>query len=86
MYLTSSRYEEYTDTGKDNLPTVIGVRKETDETPFVAYITTSGDSFDRIANSLFSDPLRWWEIADINQHVPFPEELPPGMTLRVPSS
>lgn len=84
MYLSTSRYEDYTDTTKDALPVAIGTRKDTEDVNFTTYVTVAGDSFDRIANRVFSDPMRWWEIADINQHVPFPESIPVGTTLRIP--
>lgn len=84
MYLSSSRYENCTDTTADGTAVAIGVRKETNDVAYSVYVTVEGDSFDRIAQRMFADPLRWWEIADINQHVPFPESLPAGTTLRVP--
>lgn len=84
MYLSTSRYEEYTDEGKDDLPVVIGVRKETVDTSYTLYTTTFGDTFARISYQVFGDPLRWWEIADINPEVAFPGEISPGTVLRIP--
>lgn len=84
MYLTSSRYEEYIDTTKGDTPVVIGTPKDREDVAFSTYTTSSGDSFERIAYRVFSDPLRWWEIAEINQHVPFPEGIPVGTALRIP--
>lgn len=84
-YMATSRYEELTDASADGVTVVIGVRKETSSTLFTTYMARYGDTFDRIAARIFGDPTRWWEVADINPHVPFPEDIPAGTVLRVPT-
>jgi len=43
-----------------------------------------GDTFDRIAYRTLFDSERYWEIADLNPHVPFPDEIPVGTLIRIP--
>jgi hypothetical protein len=87
MYLSNSRYQEATSQG-DKAAVAIGVRKGTmlPDTIFTPYITSVGDTFDSLAYGIFGDPLRWWEIADINPEIAFPGEIPAGTILRVPRS
>lgn len=86
MYLSNSRYDLFTDTSKGALPVVIGDLKDSSGTEYTLYYTSAGDTFDRIAYEVFGDPMVWWEIANINPHVKFPEEIPVGTTLRIPRS
>lgn len=43
-----------------------------------------GDSITNIAARLLSDDRRWWEIADINPQVKYPEDLVVGSIIRIP--
>lgn len=60
-------------------------RKYFNNKKYYTYTTKEGDSFDLIAHRVFQDPERFWEIADLNPHVPFPDEIPVGTTLRIPA-
>jgi hypothetical protein len=60
-------------------------RKYSNNKKYYTYTTKEGDSFDLIANRVFQDPERFWEIADLNPHVPFPDEIPVGTSVRIPA-
>jgi nucleoid-associated protein YgaU len=59
-------------------------KKESDIVAYSVYTVSEGETLDRIAYALFGDPLRYWEIADINPQVKFPNRLSPGQVLRIP--
>jgi nucleoid-associated protein YgaU len=77
IYTSTSRYQ-LTDNG------TTAERKESSETAYVQYITKEGDTFERIAAKLFNDGTRYWEIAEINPQIYFPDELPVGTLVRLP--
>ncbi len=77
IYQSSSRYQ-LTDSKKE------AVRKSQVEVPYTLYTSVEGDTFDSLSFALFGDPLRYWEIADINPQIKFPGKLTPGTLLRVP--
>ena len=62
----------------------ISLRKYNSGSRYYIYTTKSGDSFDLIASRVLNDPERYWEIADLNPHVPFPDEIPIGTVIRIP--
>jgi LysM domain len=83
-YLSSSRYTSSSfDSGTSSIP--ISVRKKSYSPRYYNYVAKEGDSFELIASLLFGDPMRWWEIADLNTHVPFPDVIEAGKTLRIPT-
>lgn len=83
-YLSSSRYTSSSfDSGGSAIP--ISVRKVSYSPRFYNYVAKEGDSFELLAAMIFKDPSRWWEIADINAHVSFPDTIIPGTTIRIPS-
>jgi len=51
---------------------------------YYQYISRDGDSFESIASKLYGDGKRYWEIADINPQVKWPNEVPSGTVLRIP--
>lgn len=51
---------------------------------FQRYITVEGDRFDTLAAAMYSDPLKWWVIADMNPEVLFPADIPAGTVIRLP--
>jgi nucleoid-associated protein YgaU len=59
-------------------------RKSKSIVTYSQYVTRDGDSFERIAAKLFNDGTRYWEIADINPQVAFPEAIPTGTVIRIP--
>lgn len=78
MYNSNSRYA-LTDSGKEadrkSLPTSV---------MYTTYMAKNGDTFEKLAYRLFGDFTRYWEIADINPHIKFPNEIPVGTVVRVP--
>ena len=77
-----SRY--YKQPVADSSGTYISVRKYNAGSKYYLYTTKTGDSFDLISSRIINDPERYWEIADLNPHVPFPDEIPVGTVLRIP--
>jgi len=53
-------------------------------TKFASYVSVEGDTFERLATMVFQDPQRYWEIADINTNVAFPDFIPVGTRIRIP--
>lgn len=53
--------------------------------PFRNHIVTEGDRFDLLAYRFLGNPELWWHIADANPEVFYPEDLIPGMTIRIPA-
>lgn len=49
------------------------------------YVTTASDTLESIATRHLGNPLRFWEIADINPQVKFPLDLEVGTVLRLPA-
>lgn len=77
QYTSSSRY--VVETGG-----MTAKRLGQDPTPYTQYVSRDGDTFERIAARLFNDGTRYWEIADINPQVQFPDTIPTGTVLRLP--
>lgn len=51
---------------------------------YYQYISNEGDSFDSIAAKILGDGKRYWEIADINPQIVWPDVIPVGTVLRLP--
>lgn len=51
---------------------------------YVLYTVVSGDTLESISTRLLGDPLRFWEIADLNPQIKFPLDISEGTVLRVP--
>lgn len=77
VYRTSSRYRIV---NGGILADRTSVKKEN----YYQYISNSGDSFELIASKLLGDGKRYWEIADLNPQVVYPDVIPTGTVLRVP--
>lgn len=77
IYKTTSRYE-LSSTGR------YAVRKAQEAVTYVVYTSSDGDTFDLLASKFLGDPTRYWEIADINPQVEWPDRIPTGTTLRIP--
>jgi nucleoid-associated protein YgaU len=80
----SSRYREST-VNVDGNSVTVSVRAPSFSTKYSTYLTQELDSFESIASRALGDPTRWWEIADINTHVKYPNFIPIGTTIRIPS-
>lgn len=52
--------------------------------PYTTYVARDGDTFDLLAHKLLRDATRYWEIADINPQIKFPNKLSAGQVLRIP--
>jgi nucleoid-associated protein YgaU len=53
---------------------------------YVFYTATPGDRIDKIANAFYSDPTRWWVIADANPEIMDWTAIPGGTTIRIPNA
>lgn len=51
---------------------------------YATYEWRDGDRLDRVAEFFLKDPLRWWEIMDINPDIMHPSDIKPGQVIRVP--
>lgn len=51
---------------------------------YTTYVCKDGDTLDMLAHKLLRDANRYWEIADINPHIKFPNKLTAGQALRIP--
>ena len=78
---SSSRYTTDVDarTGR-----IIAVRKEQKKVSFDRYTSRQDDSFDTIAQRIFSNPQEYWRIADLNPQVKFPNTIEVGTVVRIP--
>lgn len=76
-YLSTDRYALTDDKRYAN-------RKPQQSTKFAVYTSRDGDTFDKLATRFLSDPNRYWEIADINPHVEWADQIPTGTSIRIP--
>lgn len=53
-------------------------------TAFDSYRVVQGDRFDTIAVAAYGDPELWWQIADANPDVFYPDDLVVGTVLKIP--
>lgn len=80
---TSSRYAYQTG---DAFEILLAVRKSnTAVKAYSKYVAREGDSFELLATRLYNDPTQYWRIADMNPQVKFPDVIPAGTTIRLPS-
>jgi nucleoid-associated protein YgaU len=52
---------------------------------YEVYIATQGDTFMNLSIRFLNDQSRYWEIADINPQVQWPDQIPVGTLIRIPS-
>jgi hypothetical protein len=78
VYRTSSRYR-LSNNGR------LADRSLYKETNYYQYVSRQGDTFALLAARVFNDSSRYWEIADINPQVEWPDAIPVGTVLRIPS-
>lgn len=76
-YSTTDRYV-LDDTG------MTATRYPVETSTYYTYISRQGDSFESLAARLFNDGRRYWEIADLNPQVPFPDYIEVGTVIRIP--
>lgn len=51
---------------------------------YYQYVSKDHDTFQTIAAKVLNDGSRYWEIADINPQVQWPDSIPTGTVLRIP--
>ena len=51
---------------------------------YSVYTSVQGDTFMSLSIRFLGDQSRYWEIADINPQVEWPDRIPVGTTLRIP--
>lgn len=76
-YRTSSRYR-LSEGGR------LAERVDYTPTNYYQYVSKAGDSFTLLAARTLNDGSRYWEIADINPQVEWPDSIPVGTILRLP--
>lgn len=52
---------------------------------YYQYTSREGDNFSILASKVLNDSSRYWEIADINPQVQWPDIIPTGTVLRIPT-
>lgn len=50
----------------------------------ILHIWKQSDRLDRLASRYMGSPLYWWKIMDINPMIQSPNDLRPGMQVRIP--
>lgn len=83
IFKTKSRYIKSA-TNTTGEIAVEALRKQRNPRSFTTIITQEGETFDSLAYKYFKDSEQYWEIADLNPHVPFPDRIPPGTPIRIP--
>lgn len=76
-YLSTDRYS--LDVGGQTASRVNFVASQ-----FSVYVSRDGDTFMKLAALFLGDQSRYWEIADINPHVEWPDRIPVGTSIRIP--
>jgi len=82
MLDSSSRYTTYKD---PTTSVLIAVTKPISSERYTSYVSKAGDTLDIIATRIYRDPRQYWRIANLNPQVKFPNEIPVGTQLRIPS-
>ena len=49
------------------------------------YVSKEGDTFEILSTRVYRDPLQYWRIADLNPQVKYPDVIPAGTLIRLPS-
>jgi len=52
---------------------------------YATTVTIQGQTFQEIAAKWLGDPKLYWMVADLNPHVPYPDEIPLGTRIRIPT-
>lgn len=50
------------------------------------HIIREGERLDHLASRYYDDPEMWWVIADANPEIFYPENIPAGTVVRIPSA
>lgn len=54
------------------------------KTNYRVHIARDGDSFELLSTLYLGSPIFFWRIAELNPHVPFPDQIPVGTQIRIP--
>jgi hypothetical protein len=74
---------QVTDAEGDTNATVYGPLPVVTST-FTNYVVQGGDRFDNLAYKFLGDPTLWWQLANENPEVFYPDNLIPGTMIRIP--
>jgi hypothetical protein len=77
----ASRYKQMSDT----FGRAVTKRKTRAYQRYATTVTIQGQTFQEIAAKWLGDPKLYWMVADLNPHIPYPEEIPMGTRIRIPS-
>lgn len=69
---------------RNNSMSVVSVYQKEKVGQYTTYTSRDGDSFEKLANKYLGGPVFYWRIAEINPHVPFPDQIPIGTRIRIP--
>jgi len=83
-FLSTSRYKLANNNQEGSSVIVVSTRKPLYGTKYYMYTAKETDTFDILATQVLGDPSLWWKIADLNPHVPFPDQIPLGTRIRIP--
>lgn len=83
MIVTSSRYTPKAETRNGNT-VIVATRLKTATPNYLVHRAKYGESFQSLASRYLGSPLFYWKIADLNPHVPFPDFIEEGTSIRIP--
>jgi nucleoid-associated protein YgaU len=83
MIQALSRYTAKSEV-RDGQVYVIATSTKPPKTSYRVHIARDGDSFERLSSKYLGAPIFYWKIAELNPHVPFPDQIPVGTQIRIP--
>lgn len=83
MITFNSRYRAAQEV-RNNTMYVVANYTKASTSRFITHTSRSGDSFDILARNYLGNPTLYWRIAELNPHVPFPDQIPVGTRIRIP--
>jgi hypothetical protein len=85
MIIKGSRYTQSSETRNDT--TVYVADNATYRVGnYFTIVAEDGDSFEFLASRYLNNPQMYWKLADINTHVPFPDFIEAGTSIKIPLS
>ncbi len=76
----TSRYASATDSNGR----AVTKRKSVGSSHYLVVTTVGKQTLDELAAMHLGDSQLYWRIAEVNPHVPYPDEVPVGTRLRIP--
>ena len=83
MIIKGSRYTQSSETRNDETAYVADASTYRVGSYFTI-VAEDGDSFEFLAARHLNNPQMYWKLADINTHVPFPDFIEAGTSIRIP--